>query len=1218
MVNTTLRAYLDELNLLLEQEALEEVIGHCRHILQHFPKNVETYRILGRALLEKARHDEAGDVFQRVLSALPDDFVSHLGLSSVAEEHGDIPTAIWHLERAYEQEPNNMALQGELKRLYERRDGSAPDRIQLTPSALVRIYAKGRLYEQAIGELRTALQQSPARVDLLLLQADILWNNDHLVEAGEVALRVLEKLPNDIEANKLLASLWLKSGRPSEAQPFLARLEQLDPFLTWETVQPDGKALPANAFQLPRLDWDARAAAALATDVPDWVSAISNVFEAPESIPLTGGVSNWLEDAAPAPSAKPPAEEPFVMPDWMSDMAPSSAPPADRAALPAADVPDWFKDSAPGVADTESAGGAILPDWFDEEETPAQSAPASASGLDASWLDDDLTAAPSGTQLPSGFTDLLMGGEPGRTNAPLDTESAALDAGIVPDWMADETPAPEAPQSLDALSWLSTGPLPPLDEPEQSPAASEPAPTSAGDVNLGDWLSSMPGTAEQSPAAEPAPAADLDMDWLSSMPGSQTSVPEPAPAADTGMDWLSSMPGMAEQPPAAEPAQASDLDMDWLSSMPGSQPSVAESAPAADTGMDWLSSIPSMAEQPPAAEPAQASDLDMDWLSSMPGSQPSVTESTPAADTGMDWLSSIPSMAEQPPAEPAQASDLDMDWLSSMPGSQPPAATPSAVGDLNLDDWLSGTPAGESGTTPVEPINTDMDWLSSMPGTAEQPSAAESPAQGDGIFELRGRADTTDDWYSSQPLATEEPAPESDPMAWLHSYTPGETEASGESAELSSLGDNGFGGAAEEEPLAQADTPDWLSAIRPSATQSIDAETPLEELDFSAALGSSEEAAPNWPATSEETPAPAQDDWLSTLGTAQPSEPAKPGTGSLDWLAQSPGAPPSQPAVELEDDWLASFEAGPASASAVTQEPPTQASAPEEETSMDWFGLKPPEEPVSPAQAAPAQDDWLGSLGFSQQEETASAEPVDNAPAWMQEEPATPSTPGAESSDWPVSDAKERFDGLLKRGGERTSELRVVKNTGILDPGVLPDWMAAFGGEETPQAESSSTAESVPGWMSETAPGSPSDSPSTTSDGLDFSSLDAPEQPSGEVPDWMSAMAPTNQASASTPVDDLDFSSLEASWSGGDQSTTDEKPAQDPFAKSADLVNTGMSAGSQSAAPATPFSFDRMPAWMRKKGASQKASGEELPGWLTKPDDSSGSKDDDTPDWLKE
>src|SRR5215203_2743012 len=122
MVNTTLRGYVEELKLLLEQEALEEVMGHCRHILQHFPKNVETYRLLGRALLDKNRHQEAGDVFQRVLSALPNDFIAHLGMSSISEEQGQLPAAIWYLERAYEQEPNNAALQDEIKRLTEKRD----------------------------------------------------------------------------------------------------------------------------------------------------------------------------------------------------------------------------------------------------------------------------------------------------------------------------------------------------------------------------------------------------------------------------------------------------------------------------------------------------------------------------------------------------------------------------------------------------------------------------------------------------------------------------------------------------------------------------------------------------------------------------------------------------------------------------------------------------------------------------------------------------------------------------------------------------------------------------------------------------------------------------------------------------------------------------------------------------------------------------------------
>jgi tetratricopeptide (TPR) repeat protein len=174
MANTTLRAYLDDLNVLLDQEALEEAIGHCRHILQHIPKNIETYRILGRALLEKGRHQEAADVFQRVLSAVPDDFTSHIGLSGAWEQQSEIGNAIWHLERAYEHEPNNPVLQDELKRLYERRDGNRPDRIQMTRGALARVYMKGQMYEQAAVELQRGMEQSPERIDLL---CNVAWNN---------------------------------------------------------------------------------------------------------------------------------------------------------------------------------------------------------------------------------------------------------------------------------------------------------------------------------------------------------------------------------------------------------------------------------------------------------------------------------------------------------------------------------------------------------------------------------------------------------------------------------------------------------------------------------------------------------------------------------------------------------------------------------------------------------------------------------------------------------------------------------------------------------------------------------------------------------------------------------------------------------------------------------------------------------------------------------
>ncbi len=1152
MVNTTLRAYLDELNLLLEQEALEEVIGHCRHILQHFPKNVETYRLLGRALLEKARHDEAGDVFQRVLSALPDDFVSHLGLSGVAEERGDIPTAIWHLERAYEQEPNNMALQGELKRLYERRDGSTPDRIQLTPSALVRIYAKGRLYEQAVTELRNALQQAPDRVDLLLLQSDILWNNDRLVEAGEVALRVLEKLPNSIEANKLLASLWLKSGRPSDAQPFLTRLAQLDPFLTWEIVQPDGKTLPPNAFQLARLDWDARAAAALATDVPDWVSAISNVFEAPESIPLTGGVTNWLEGVPPAPAAtNAPADEPVGLPDWMQEMAPSPTPPADKSAALQTDVPDWFKDSPTSVGDSESIGGPVLPDWFAEEEmpAPAQPAPASTPGLDASWLEDDFSAAPTEEQLPSGFTDLLAGSAPRHVTAPLE-DTLATDANLLPDWMAEEaptTPSTEAaPQSRDAISWLSTGPLPPLAEPEQ-PA----------DAGL-DFLAESPAE----PTAELAGESEVNLDdWLSSMPGSEppAEAAEPAMTADAGLDWLSGV--TSSEPPAESMASSSleEIDLgDWLNEMPGG-------------------------EAASAATPAEAAE-------------PAMT-----ADAGLDWLSGVTS--GEPPAEPAPAAfspaEIDLgDWLNEMPSGEPASAAaptePAMTEDAGLD-WLSGV----SSDQPAQPADSGLDWLSSMP-SAQEPPVADHSAQaesGEELFELSGRS-SSEDWYSSQPATEEAPATEGDPMAWLRPYTEGADTAPDSSAGLSSVGDNGFGAATtEDEEPVQAETPDWLSAMRPPAAQPADEKAPLEELDL------------GLPGETSSEPAPAQEgDWLSSLSAAQPAEPAKPGTGSLDWLSQ-PASQAEEPSIELEDDWLASFEAGAAENTGAVPESPAQPVETAAETPADWFGALSSEEPVSSAEPAPAQDDWLGSLGIGRREDVASdvagtePTPAENAPAWMQEEPVTEAPASSESSGWLSPDAKDHFDSLLKTAAEKANQPRVVKDTGVLEPGALPDWMAAFGGSTGESTEPPSAKEPVPepDWLNTSA--SPKSAELTGEAATDGES----------VPAWLSAMAPGSEPSAASPIDDLDFSSLESALSVG-SSASEAKPEtgtsadRDAFAKSADLVNTGLGASNQPTDTGKSFSFDRPPAWMRKKGASPKPSKGKSPG----------GQDEDLPDWLRE
>ena len=171
MAKIGLRAYNREIEQLIERGQIEEAIAHSKYILRFFPKHIETYRLLGKAYIESQRYSEAADILQRILSVLPDDFVSQIGMSIIREDEGNLDAAIFHMERAHEIQPSNVAVQDELRRLYGRRDGIEPPRLRLTRGALVRLYAKGDLYRQAIAEIRAALAEDPNRASACAPQA---------------------------------------------------------------------------------------------------------------------------------------------------------------------------------------------------------------------------------------------------------------------------------------------------------------------------------------------------------------------------------------------------------------------------------------------------------------------------------------------------------------------------------------------------------------------------------------------------------------------------------------------------------------------------------------------------------------------------------------------------------------------------------------------------------------------------------------------------------------------------------------------------------------------------------------------------------------------------------------------------------------------------------------------------------------------------------------
>src|SRR5574339_774937 len=126
MAKVSLRADNQEIETMLDRGHLDEVIAHCRHILKTFPRHLETYRLLGKAYLEYKRYPEAADIFSRVLVAVPSDFVANVGMSIIRDEENRLDEAIWHMERAFETQTSNVAIENELKRLHGRREGVQP------------------------------------------------------------------------------------------------------------------------------------------------------------------------------------------------------------------------------------------------------------------------------------------------------------------------------------------------------------------------------------------------------------------------------------------------------------------------------------------------------------------------------------------------------------------------------------------------------------------------------------------------------------------------------------------------------------------------------------------------------------------------------------------------------------------------------------------------------------------------------------------------------------------------------------------------------------------------------------------------------------------------------------------------------------------------------------------------------------------------------------
>src|SRR5690606_39194169 len=405
----------------------------------------------------------------------------------------------------------------------------------------------GKLYPQAILELRKALSRDPDRPDLQLLLADALWHNHQQVEAGELAASVLKRLPNSIDANRILAQLWLHAGQPAEAEPFLDRLAELDPYLAY-SIRHDGESAPADAFELPMLEYTAERHA---TEVgaAEWVSQIRAVEKSDRVTGTLKGASAAVTDVPSKDDAEKPATGPLAgdessIPDWLSGAYSSSqkADKPDREAgsqPPPAPEPLSDLDRLLGASPAEPAaptpgseGGE--PDWLADVLASPGEAKSSTGGGTPDWLEDILGATPA---------------------SPAPAEPAAEKADKpepdTPDWLKDILGEDEEPVEPPAPETQAEAAKPETPEAEDSPPAEDADETPDEERAAPDWLNEILTGGEPAPPGKDAPEAVpvVSTDWLDEIiteGAAKSGTPDEAAAAgffavdasDAPPDWL--------------------------------------------------------------------------------------------------------------------------------------------------------------------------------------------------------------------------------------------------------------------------------------------------------------------------------------------------------------------------------------------------------------------------------------------------------------------------------------------------------------------------------------------------------------------------------------------------------------------------------------------------------------------------------------------------------
>ena len=644
-------------------------------------------------LFRSKRHGEASDIFQRVLSSVPDDFVAHIGMSIIREDESNTDAAIWHMERAFEAQPSNRAVQDELRRLYGEREGFQPPKVRLTRGALARMYAHGDLYAQAISELRGALSDDANRPDLQVLLARMYYLTNRHNEASEVCNQLLEKLPYCLYANHLMADI-LGNQDKAAAAVYLNRVQELDPYAAQTSTLEPPESIPGNTVMVERLITEGASRISAATgswtgaldpadapdyvpeELPDWLSAGEEDLPTPEAQPakLDTGSLEALEDLAPEEEAIGDSIDPGIFDAQGED-------------YEAQDIPDWLRELRPEEGGEEVAEAAEEPrqrgpNWEQEFKTAGLDRNTPLPGTDdlafAAAEDDpqDISAADDeDLKWLEGLAAKQGADEDELFSEPDDREEDK------PDWL--KTPEEKAAESADSLAWLddmAAETESASEDTDEQPVTSERGSGAllADDLPDDEPLRGMADEPEANPSSafvefDPNEDQNTTPAWLRELSAEAEAAPKPGDPGTASLDmeevpdWLDELrpaetDDLADEDDdeAWEPEVASDRsNLDWLDELGPAKGGTGElrdlaawDTPVEDEG-DKESSIEFEPDElPTQPQSSWIPERDLDALDEAEAAEEALTQPAGAANVAAEPVTDV-AAAPEPEPEPA-------------------------------------------------------------------------------------------------------------------------------------------------------------------------------------------------------------------------------------------------------------------------------------------------------------------------------------------------------------------------------------------------------------------------------------------------------------------------------------------------------------------------------------------------------------------------------------